>query len=295
VTRGPRDPAPDAGAEPGLLLVDKAPGISSHSAVDRVRRHLGIRRIGHAGTLDPFATGLLLLLIGRATRLLPYLDNEPKVYRATISFGVRTDTDDATGEPVEEAPPPEQAVVERCIASLTGHLLQRPPAFSAKHVGGVRAYRAARRGAPLALEPVGVTVHAWSVLARDGADLDVEITCSGGTYIRALARDLGEATGSAAHLSALRRLRAGRFAVDDARTVEQIEGGAVDLLPPAAGVGQLPRRALDDLEAHRAVHGQDIAAQGIADVVGLYHEEALIAIGIREGEVLHPKVVMRDA
>lgn len=295
MTRGPRDPATDAGVEAGLLLVDKAPGVSSHSAVDRVRRHLGIRRIGHAGTLDPFATGLLLLLIGRATRLLPYLDNEPKVYRATIRFGVRTDTDDATGEPVEEAAPPEQAVVERSIASLTGHLLQRPPAFSAKQVGGVRAHRAARRGAPLALEPAGVTVHAWSVLARDGADLHVEITCGGGTYIRALARDLGEATGSAAHLSALRRLRAGRFSVENARTVEEIEGGAIDLLPASAGVGQLPPRVLDDLEAHRAVHGQDVAAQGIADVVGLYHGDALVAIGIREGEVLHPKVVMRDA
>jgi tRNA pseudouridine55 synthase len=136
----------------GLLLVDKPGGLTSHTVVERVRRAVGTTRIGHAGTLDPFATGLLVLLVGRATRLAPYLDAEPKVYHARIRFGSRTSTDDLEGDVIQEAPPPQPAVVDRAISALTGNLLQRPPAYSAKQVGGVRAYSAARRGAPLALD-----------------------------------------------------------------------------------------------------------------------------------------------
>lgn len=279
----------------GLLLVDKPAGITSHDVVDRVRRALGTRRIGHAGTLDPFATGLLILLIGRATRLLPYLDAEPKLYRASIRFGTRTTTDDLHGETLETQPAPEQAVVERAIASLTGHLLQRPPAFSAKQIGGVRAYASARRGAPLALEPVGVTVHEWRVLAREGPDLRVEISCSGGTYVRSLARDLGEATGSAAHLAELRRLRSGRFDVADAHSVESVMNGEFELRPPGAAVAQLEQQPVDDLDAKRVVHGQNVPAQAPADVVALCHDGDLLAIAVRDGDTFRPRVVMRDA
>lgn len=279
----------------GLLLVDKPAGITSHAAVDRARHVIGTRRIGHAGTLDPFATGLLILLIGRATRLLPFLDAEPKVYRATIRFGLRTSTDDPSGDPVEEAPAPEPAVVDRAIASLTGHLLQRPPIFSAKRVGGVRAYAAARRGTPLTLEPVGVTVHEWRVISRTGNDLEAEIHCSGGTYVRALARDLGEATGSAAHLATLRRIRSGRFDISEAHGLDAVERGEFELHPPSRAVGQLQRQTLDDLDAQRVVHGQSISAQASGEVVALCHDEALLAIAIREGDSLRPKVVMRDA
>jgi tRNA pseudouridine55 synthase len=281
----------------GLLLVDKPAGITSHAVVDRARQVIGTRRIGHAGTLDPFATGLLILLVGRATRLLPFLDAEPKVYRATIRFGVRTSTDDPEGEPVFEAPPPEQVVVERAIATLTGHLLQRPPVFSAKRVAGVRAYAAARRGDPMTLEPVGVTVYEWRVLRREGSDLDVEVHCSGGTYIRALARDLGEATGSAAHLAALRRIRSGRFPVEDARTMDDVEHGDFELLAPTAAVAQLPRQALDDLDAKRVTHGQNVSAQAETrgDLIALCHQDELLAVAVRDGESWRPKVVMRDA
>jgi tRNA pseudouridine55 synthase len=285
---------PDHNAD-GVLLVDKPAGITSHAVVDRARRVIGTRRIGHAGTLDPFATGLLILLVSRATRLLPFLDHEPKVYKARIRFGVRTTTDDLEGEPMAEAPPPDQAVVERAIGSLTGHLLQRPPAFSAKHVAGVRAYAAARRGEPIALEPVGVTVYDWSVLHRDGPDLDVEIRCSGGTYVRALARDLGEATGSAAHLAALRRIRSGRFDVCEAVGMDALARGDFDMLPPGAAVGQLPRQALDDLDAKRVRHGQNVTAQTNGDIAALCHGEELLAVAIRDGESWRPKVVMRDA
>lgn len=279
----------------GLLLVDKPAGLTSHAVVDRARVALGTKRVGHAGTLDPFATGLLVLLINRTTRLLPFLDAEPKVYRARIRFGVRTSTDDPEGEPVEELPPPEQAAVERAIATLTGHLLQRPPAFSAKRVGGVRAYSAARRGEPLALEPVGVTVHQWRILARDGDDLDVEIHCSGGTYVRALARDLGEITGSAAHLAVLRRLRSGRFDVSQALSLDAVDRGDFHLLPAAAAVAQLPRQTLDDLDARRVTHGQTVNAQTSGDVAALCHREELLAVAVRDGESWRPKVVMRDA
>jgi tRNA pseudouridine55 synthase len=285
-----RDPAAD-----GLLLVDKPAGITSHAVVDRARKSIGTRRIGHAGTLDPFATGLLTLLVNRATRLLPFLDAEPKVYEATIRFGTQTTTDDPDGEPVFSAPPPEQAVVERAMASLTGHLLQRPPAFSAKRVKGVRAYKAARRGEPISLEPVGVTVYGWRVLGRRDGDLDVEIKCSGGTYVRALARDLGEATGSAAHLSALRRTRSGRFDVGDAVSADALAAGDFQLLSPVAALSQLPAQQLDDLDAKRITHGQSIAAQTRGEVAALCYRDELLAVGVRDGEQWRPKVVMRDA
>lgn len=285
-----RDRRPD-----GVLLVDKPAGLTSHAVVERARKIIGTRRIGHGGTLDPFATGLLMLLVSRATRLVPFLDTEPKVYRAKIRFGVRTSTDDPEGEPVFEAPPPDQAIVERAISALTGHLLQRPPVFSAKRVGGVRAYAAARRGEPFALEPVGVTVYEWRVLGREGSDLDVEIHCSGGTYIRALARDLGQATGSAAHLAALRRTRSGRFSVDDAVSIEAMERGDFELLAPGVAVAQLPRQTLDDRDAKRVTHGQSVTARTTGDVVALCHQDELLAVAVRDGESWRPKVVMRDA
>ena len=279
----------------GLLLVDKPVGITSHAVAERARQIIGTRRIGHAGTLDPFATGLLILLVGRATRLVGFLDSEPKVYRATIRFGARTSTDDLDGDVVAVAPPPPQDVVERAIGTLTGHLLQRPPVFSAKRVGGVRAYAAARRGEPLQLEPVAVTVHQWQVLKRDGANLEVEIQCSGGTYVRALARDLGEATGSAAHLAALRRLQSGRFEVAKAVDMDALLRGEFDLITPMSAVSHMARQELDDLDVRRITHGQSVTARSDGELAALFHEEELVAVAVREGESWRPKVVMRDA
>ena len=279
----------------GLILVDKPAGLTSHAVAERARLVLGTRRIGHAGTLDPFATGLLVLLVGRATRLVSFLDSEPKVYGATIRFGASTTTDDPDGEVIAQVAPPEQEIVERVIQSLTGHLLQRPPAFSAKRVAGVRAYAAARRGQPLELEPVAVTVHEWKILRRDGADLEVEIHCSGGTYVRALARDLGEASGSAAHLSSLRRLRSGRYLVSEAVSIDTMERGDFELLSPSYAVAHLPRQLLDDLEARRVAHGQNVGAQTSGDLAALFHGDELLAVAARDGESWRPKVVMRDA
>jgi len=206
----------------GLLLVDKPAGMTSHDVVQHVRRILGERSIGHLGTLDPFATGLLVLLLGRATRLATFIDIEPKVYEAEIKFGDETDTDDATGTVIRSAPTPDESRITTAIKSLTGTISQVPPAYSAKSVDGTRAYDAARRGEPLLLAAVDVMVHEWKLSRLAGDTLSAVITCSGGTYIRALARDLGRLTSSAAHLSSLRRTRIGEFDVRDAATLESL-------------------------------------------------------------------------
>lgn len=206
----------------GLLLVDKPAGMTSHDVVQSVRRILGERSIGHLGTLDPFATGLLVLLLGRATRLATFIDTEPKVYQASISFGEETDTDDATGTVIRAAPAPGEADVRAALPSLTGPISQVPPAYSAKSVDGTRAYDAARRGEPLQLAAVRVTVHEWHVTGFADGRLDAVITCSSGTYIRALARDLGRLTRSAAHLESLRRTRVGEFRIEDAVTLDAL-------------------------------------------------------------------------
>jgi tRNA pseudouridine55 synthase len=215
----------------GLLLVDKPAGMTSHDVVQHVRRIYGERSIGHLGTLDPFATGLLVLLIGRATRLATFLDTEPKVYEATIKFGTETDTDDLTGTVIRTAGPPRESDVRSALEKLTGKISQVPPAYSAKSIDGTRAYDAARRGEPLDLPAVDVTVHSWDIRDLDGDKMAAAITCSGGTYIRALARDLGRLALSAAHLSSLRRTRVGEFDARDAATLETLSAEPARVRP----------------------------------------------------------------
>lgn len=279
----------------GVLLVDKPAGMTSHDVVSVARRALGERRIGHAGTLDPFATGLLVLAVGQATRLLPYVSGEPKVYDATITFGAETETDDCTGAAVRKSDPPSPDAVDGGIRELTGHLAQVPPAYSAKQVAGVRAYAAARAGEALDLAPSRVVVHGWQVLARRAAELDVRITCGGGTYIRALARDLGRLAESAAHLSRLRRIRSGTFDVRDAVGLDELRAGGGTLLPAAAAVPELPVRTLSDDEAVRVGHGQRVPAAGLTDarVALVGPTGALVGIARAEGGELQPQMVMR--
>ncbi len=206
----------------GLLLVDKPAGVTSHDVVDVARRAYGERSIGHLGTLDPFATGLLVLLLGRATRLATFVENEPKVYQATIHFGTETDTDDVTGAVVRTAPLPSPERIMDCIPSLTGDIDQTPPAYSAKKIAGQPAYRAARAGEHLDLTPARIHVHQWHVHSVTESALAATITCGGGTYVRALARDLGRLAGSAAHLETLRRTKSGEFDVRDASPLAQL-------------------------------------------------------------------------
>jgi tRNA pseudouridine55 synthase len=280
----------------GLLLVDKPRGVTSHDVVGVARRALRTRRVGHTGTLDPFATGLLVLLVGRATRLASYVDDEPKVYEATIAFGAETTTDDLTGEITRTAELPSVSDVDRAIVSLTGQIEQRPPDFSAKQIAGRRAYAAARAGEPLALAPVNVIVHDWRVRHRTPSTLDVTITCGGGTYIRALARDLGRGTNSAAHLTALRRIRAGGFDLAAAVTVATLEEvGAAALVPLRSAIAHLPVQLVDGDELRRAHHGNPIEARIDAPLVALVDLEGnLIGIARREATLFQPRVVMRD-
>ncbi|MDB4915195.1 MAG: tRNA pseudouridine synthase [Gemmatimonadetes bacterium] len=280
----------------GMLLVDKPAGVSSHDVVLAARRAFGESRIGHAGTLDPFATGLLVLLLGRATRLLPHLDGVPKEYEAVIELGRETDTDDLLGTPARDAEPPGDAAIADAIAALTGELSQIPPAYSAKHVGGRRAYEVARAGEEVVLAPSQVTVFAWRDVNRDGNTLHATITCGGGTYIRSLARDLGRITGSAAHLAALRRTRSGPFAVADAASLDDVRNKRAILRPALDALPTIPHIPLQGDDAERIFRGMTVARLGDdsqnAALVDA-RSGALVAFAEAAGETWQPRVVMR--
>jgi len=245
----------------GILLVDKPGGMTSHDVVSRTRRALGTRKVGHAGTLDPMATGLLLLGVDSSTRLLTYLVGLGKRYTATVRLGVATDTDDAEGEVTSESDASglTSEAIDAAVLALTGRLSQVPSSYSAVKVDGRRAYDRARSGEEVVLEPRTVTVSRFDVLAerRDGqtVDLDVVVECTSGTYIRALARDLGRALGVGGHLTALRREAIGGFEVRDAVQLEEV--AAESLRSPAAIAGELfPVTILDAAQATDLAHGK---------------------------------------
>jgi tRNA pseudouridine55 synthase len=270
--------------------------MTSHDVVAAARRALHTRRIGHAGTLDPFATGLLVLLVGRGTRLAQYVDGEPKVYDATIAFGAETTTDDLTGDVTRVADTPSAAAVDLAIPSLTGNILQLPPDYSAKQVGGRRAHAAARSGEPLDLKPVPVTVNGWRINRRTDSELAATITCGAGTYIRSLARDLGRACGSAAHLTRLRRTRSGAFDVSAAVSLDQLQAEGQSVVAPLRlAIAHLPTRRLTTDELRRVRHGNAVDADGDAPLAVLLDEQDnLVAIARREEGLLQPRVVMHD-
>jgi tRNA pseudouridine55 synthase len=283
----------DPSGRDGLILVDKPGGWTSHDVVARVRKLAGTRRVGHAGTLDPMATGVLVLGVGRATRLLGHLSLAEKEYDATVRLGVRTTTDDAEGEVVEVSDMSKVAAVgdrsvAGAIAGLTGDIEQVPSTVSAVKVGGVRAYRLARAGAEVALPPRRVTVSAFDLLDRSGSDLEVRVVCSSGTYVRALARDLGAALGVGAHLTRLRRTRVGSYSLARTRTLEQLaEELAVTSLADAVAAA-FPRYDTDEETATRLAHGQHLELPELpagvvgvfapdGDVVGLFEERDGVA------------------
>ncbi|HKX34661.1 MAG TPA: tRNA pseudouridine(55) synthase TruB [Actinomycetota bacterium] len=277
-------PAPE-----GLLLVDKPSGMTSHDAVDVVRRSLGTRRVGHAGTLDPMATGLLVVGVGRATRLLRYLGELPKTYAATGRLGEETDTLDADGEIVRTAPVDVSlAEVERACASLVGESMQTPPAHSAVKVGGRRLYEAARRGEVLEAPARPIRVDAFAVSAFDGRDLEAQITCSGGTYVRVLVADVGRSLGCGAHLVRLRRTAIGSFRVEDAGPPGE---GAPEPLERA--VEHLPSIRVDVEEARAVTHGRILAPAGIEGPYAVFGpDDALKGIYRDEGAKARPEVVL---
>lgn len=259
----------------GLVLVDKPAGLTSHDVVGRVRRLAGTRKVGHAGTLDPMATGLLVIGYNKATRLLTAITGSDKTYRATIRLGISTVTDDAEGEVLAtrlaNAVTPER--VTAAIAGLTGDIHQVPSAVSAIKVDGQRAYQRVRAGEDVRLEARPVTVRRFEVIgfrrAADGTtvDLDVEVDCTSGTYIRALARDLGEALETGGHLTALRRTSVGPFSVADAVTLEDLAVRFTATELSAAAAGLFPVRRLSALEASELSFGRRIPATGTEGTV----------------------------
>lgn len=256
-------PAPD-----GLVIVDKPADWTSHDVVGKVRKLAGTRRVGHAGTLDPMATGVLVLGVGRATRLLGHLALATKVYEGTIRLGASTLTDDALGEIIAESDPSgvTDEALRDAMAELTGKIQQVPSAVSAIKKDGVRSYARVRAGERVELDARPVTVHRFEALEvrRHGrsVDLDVVVECSSGTYVRALARDLGAALGVGGHLTALRRTRVGPYRLADARTLEQL-AGEMTVVPLAdAAAAAFPRLDVDEQTAERVVHGVPLPPTG---------------------------------
>lgn len=270
----------------GLLLIDKEPGPTSHDVVQRARRITGQKKTGHSGTLDPDATGLLVLTLGRATRLTRFLIRAPKVYAGTIRFGAVTDTYDASGQVEHTAPPEAVEVLDRdrireAMAELTGEIDHQPPPYSAKKVGGKKLYELARAGEEVPRESKRVTVYelepAAELVRREdtdglgGAEIDFRLACSSGTYARTLAHEVGAAVGTGGHLSALRRVQVGPFQLDDAIRLAELEEAAAEGEPPATG--WIPFDAIplpfgeitvDPQQEDRIAHGQTVLVRELA-------------------------------
>ena len=274
----------------GLLLLDKPAGITSHDVVDAVRRSLGTRKVGHAGTLDPLATGLLLVGVGRATRLLRFLSGLDKTYEGTARLGEETDTLDADGRVVRtSAVEVTREEVARAMAELTGESMQAPPAFSSVKVAGTTMHRAARRGEAIEAPPRPIRVDAFDLLAFDGRDADLRVACSSGTYVRVLVAEAGRRLGCGAHLARLRRTRVGPFPVEEARPPDAVG----EPLPLETAVRHLPSVTLDLEEARAAANGRPLGPAGIAGPYGVYGPDTrLVAVYRDEGAKAVPDMVL---
>lgn len=285
----------------GVLRVDKPVGPTSHDAVARTRRALGTRRIGHTGTLDPFASGLLLLCLGPATRLAEYLTALPKSYTATLRLGAVTDTDDDTGEVIATSDhwsDLDEQAIRVAFERQVGEIEQLPPRFSAKKVAGERMYAVARRGGEVERTPVRVTVHSIEILRIELPEVDFAVDCGSGTYIRAIARDVGETLGVGGHLTRLRRTRVGAHHVDDATPLDALGDPATpqpQLLTPAEAVGHLPHQVIGEADLPRLAQGGSVAAEvGVpagVPVAMLSAAGELLAIGEVTGDRLQPRKV----
>lgn len=287
----------------GVLPVDKPEGPTSHDVVVMARRALGTRRIGHAGTLDPLASGLLLLCVGASTRLAEFLVGLPKRYVGTATLGVTTDTDDRGGRVLATSEGWRSLTFEDVAAAFarqTGERLQLPPVYSAKKVGGERLHEMARRGEAVAPEPAPITIYEINVTRYDPPDVDFEVTCSSGTYVRAIARDVGNELSCGAHLGALRRTAIGRFDVRDALPAAELDDAdavAAHLVSPVDALSHFPVIEADDETANRLAHGQAVPAmEGVeSGTVVVTTRGELVAVGtVTEGRI-RPRKVFRRA
>lgn len=295
----------------GLLLVDKPAGRTSHDVIQEARRRLDIRRIGHTGTLDPFATGLLLLLVGRLTRVMEHFHLLRKTYEATMRLGLETDTEDLTGSVVAESDAwrglGEDRVTE-VLGGLRGRTMQVPSVYSARAVGGERAYAAAREGRPIALEARPIDVHEIEIARFAPPLVHFSVTVSTGTYVRALARDAGRELGCGAHLVALRRTAIGPFSVEDAAALDglprELPGPPPSWLEPAEALGWLWRRDVTAAEGEAVRHGRPIPLGTLKapavpdhgpsepDAVTLFEEGRLLGLGEARDDRVHPRKVL---
>jgi len=301
----------------GVLVIDKPPGSTSHDVVAQVRGILRERRVGHTGTLDPFATGVLVLLVGRATRLAQFLSDTEKEYQAIIRLGYSTNTGDVTGVKINDsrgAAILNEADIEPALESLRGEIQQIPPMYSAKKKEGQKLYELARQGIEVERTPVNVCIHVFESITRDGSllkrnldgttDLKVRVVCSAGTYVRTLAEDLGKRLNTGAHLAELRRTRAGDFGLDTALSLQVLKEkilesrGAV-LSPPEAALSRMPFVHLTADDARRARHGMEVRVPEAVwpeDARIRMHDQGgfLIGVGYFEAgkHLLHPQVVL---
>jgi tRNA pseudouridine55 synthase len=288
---------------PGLVVVDKPGGVTSHDVVARLRRILRTRKIGHAGTLDPMATGVLVCGVGRGTRLLGHLALDTKAYTATVRLGVATTTDDAEGAELTrtDAAGVAEDAIRAGAAALTGRIEQVPSAVSAIKVDGRRAYARVRAGEEVVLAARPVIVSAFDVLAvRRGpgvTDVDVAVSCSSGTYVRALARDLGAGLGVGGHLTVLRRIRVGPFGLDHARLLEDLEAAPGLSLPLDGAVAvAFARRDVDAALAADLSHGRPLPAAGLAGVYGVFGPDGrVLALVAERDDSARPVVVFAPA
>ena len=294
----------------GILIIDKPAGLTSHDVVSRVRRALNTRRVGHTGTLDPFATGVLVVMVGKATRLARFIDKDEKEYEAVVQFGWETDTGDRTGN-AEDGTRRLGSDVERILAAtdwervlreFRGDILQTPPMYSAKKVGGKKLYELARKGETVTREPAKVFIKELELLSGEGSLQRIRVVCSAGTYIRTLAEDIGRVIGTGAHLSELRRTRAGRFSIGNATSLEllrQMDDPAAVLLPIDEAVGHLPQVTVSTDRAAKAKEGLSTrvadAAFAHSEFVRIVDDAAnLIAIGLYDDaeKSVKPKIVL---
>jgi tRNA pseudouridine55 synthase len=304
----------------GLMVMDKPGELTSHDVVARVRHILHERRIGHTGTLDPFATGVLVLLLGKATRLAQFLSGEDKEYDAIIRLGYATDTGDRTGTRIDgpnDNPPGHwnEQQIETALASLRGWIDQVPPMYSAKKRAGKKLYELARRGEEVDREPVRVCIHEFTAIKADGQlikdnldgtfDLRAHVVCSSGTYVRTLAEDFGRRLSVGAHLAELRRTRVGDFDVAQAVTLDDLKTGFAEeglgalLVPPGAALSKLPFVHLSAQDVRNVSHGREVMVEGSGwadgeNVKMCDTQEQLIAIGQYDAgkQLLQPRVVL---
>lgn len=291
----------------GVFVVDKPAGFTSHDVVNKMRRIAGTKRVGHLGTLDPIATGVLPLVVGRATRLAQFYMGMPKTYDTIIRFGQATDSYDRDGEPIGDPVPVtlDAARLQDLLPQFTGALQQVPPPISAKKIRGIPAYKLARRNKPVDLPPVPVTVDAIELVSCDGADARLIIRCSAGTYVRGIAHDLGQLMGCGAHVNELRRTASGEFCITQARTLDDLQALSKEarlaeaLIPAGRLLPEMPSEIVDAVTVERIRQGRDFRVSPFRVRQGTRHVKAvsptgeLVAIGeAKLPNVYHPWIVL---